>query len=265
VNPVFVSHGAPTIVLEDSPARHFLAGWGRILGRPRAILVASAHWTTHLPLLSSAARPETIHDFGGFDPALYRMHYRAPGDPALAERAAGLLRAAGIDAALDPQRGFDHGVWTPLTLMYPQADIPIVSLSVQPQRDPAHHVALGRALAPLADDGVLIMGSGAATHDLRRFAGQSLDSPPPADVRGFAGWLADTTARGDEAALREVWTRARDARANHPTPEHLLPFHVAFGAGGGRGERTHASFSYGVLAMDAYRFGMRDKPPRAAA
>ena len=251
---VFVSHGAPSIVIDDSPAHEFLAGLGARIGRPRAIIVATAHWTTREPAVSAAARPETIHDFGGFDPALYEMHYRAPGAPELAADVARRLAAAGLAPTIDPARGFDHGVWTPLMLMYPAADIPVVSLSVQPLRDPAHHVRLGAALRPLIEDDVLILGSGAATHDLRRFRGQGIDAPEQADMREFAEWLNEKTGAGDVDALSDVWAQAPSARANHPTPEHLLPFHVALGAGAGRGQRIHRSSSYGVLAMDAYRF-----------
>jgi 4,5-DOPA dioxygenase extradiol len=253
----FVSHGAPSIVIEDSPARRFLAGLGALLGRPRAIVVATAHWTTRDVAISTAAAPETIHDFGGFDPVLYRMHYRAPGEPDVAARAAALLEAAGFSVARDPARGFDHGVWTPLMLAYPQADIPVVSLSVQPRCDPAHHLAVGRALAPLLAENILVLGSGSTTHDLRRFFGQPRDAAPAADVESFATWLAGTVAADDEQSLAAVWTAAPHARDNHPTPEHLIPFHVAYGAGGGRGERVHQSVDYGVLAMDAYRFGVR--------
>ncbi len=251
---VFVSHGAPSIVIDESPAHHFLAGLGAKLGRPRAIIVATAHWTTRAPAVSTAARPETIHDFGGFDPSLYKMRYAAPGAPELAADIAQRLTAAGLAPAIDPTRGFDHGVWTPLMLMYPAADIPVVSLAVQPHSDPAHHVALGAALRPLLDDDVLLLGSGAATHDLRRFFGQAIDVPEADDVRGFAEWLCANTEAGDVAALTDVWARAPGARANHPSPEHLMPFYVALGAGAGRGARIHRSSSYGVLAMDAYRF-----------
>ncbi len=251
---VFVSHGAPSIVIDDSPASRFLAKLGAQLGRPRAIVVATAHWTTREPAVSAAARPETIHDFGGFDPALYKMRYAAPGAPEIAADIARRLTAAGFAPGIDPTRGFDHGVWTPLMLMYPAADIPVVSLSVQPQRDPDHHVRLGAALRPLLEEDVLLLGSGAATHDLRRFFGQAIDVPEAPDVRGFADWLCAKTEAGDVAALSDIWAQAPGARANHPSPEHLLPFHVALGAGAGHGTRIHRSSSYGVLAMDAYRF-----------
>jgi 4,5-DOPA dioxygenase extradiol len=252
---IFVSHGAPTIVLDGSPANRFLAGLGERLGRPSAIVVATAHWTTRVPTLSAAPSPATIHDFGDFDPRLFEMRYPAPGAPALAAQAADALRAAGLPVAIDVARGFDHGVWTPLMLMYPRAEIPVVSLSVQPQMSPAHHIAVGRALRALTSQDVLVIGSGAATHDLRRFRGARLDAPEADDVRLFAEWLNDATTAGDEAALSAIWDTAPGAHAQHPSPEHLMPFHVAFGAGDGRGHRLHRSTSFGFLAMDAYGFG----------
>ena len=259
---IFVSHGAPTLPLEDGPARRFLAGWGERLGRPRAIVVASAHWTTAEPAVSAATAPETIHDFHGFPEALYRMRYKAPGAPALAADIARRLEAAGIAATIDPERGLDHGAWVPLLLMYPAADVPVVSLSVQPARDPAHHVRLGAALAPLAASDVLVIGSGGATHDLRRFRGAKPDAAATRDVAEFADWLASRTEAGDVEALTDVWREGPGARQQHPTPEHLLPYFVALGAGGGRGRRVHASTSYGFLAMDAYEFGA---PARVAS
>ncbi|MFZ9413498.1 MAG: DODA-type extradiol aromatic ring-opening family dioxygenase [Alphaproteobacteria bacterium] len=220
---VFVSHGAPTIVLDGSPAARFLSGLGAALGRPRAIVVATAHWTTRRPAVSAAAWPETIHSHG-------------------------------ITAQLDERRGLDHGAWTPLMLMYPDAGIPVASLSVQPREDAAHHVAVGRALAGLAAEDVLVLGSGSATHDLRRFRGQGIDAPPVEDARRFSAWLRRAAEAGDEAAISAVWD-APDALSCHPTTEHLYPFHVAFGAGQGAGELLHHSFAYGILALDAYGFG----------
>lgn len=252
---IFVSHGAPTIVLDGSPANRFLAGLGAQLGRPRAIVVATAHWTTRVPTVSAATAPETIYDFGNFDPRLFTMHYRAPGAPELAAQVADALREAGLPAEIDMTRGYDHGVWTPLMLMYPQADIPVVSLSVQPYESPAHHIAVGRALRALVADDVLVIGSGAATHDLRRFRGVRPDAPEMTDVRQFAEWLNDRTVAGDEASLAAIWEKAPGVRDQHPSTEHLMPFHVAFGAGSGSGHRLHRSTAFGFLAMDAYGFG----------
>lgn len=251
---VFVSHGAPTIVLDGSPAARFLSGLGAALGRPRAIVVATAHWTTPRPAVSTAAVPGTIHDFGNFDDRLFEMRYPARGAPGLAMEIADRLCASGMACDMDPGRGLDHGVWTPLMLMYPDADIPVVSLAVQPHASPEHHIAMGGALRDLVRDDVLVLGSGSATHDLRRFRGQRIDTRPDADSVGFASWLRGAVETADEVALADIWS-APDARRNHPTPEHLLPLHVAFGAGGGvAGQLLHHSFAYGILALDAYGF-----------
>lgn len=252
---LFVSHGAPTLLIEDHPARDFLAALGTTLPRPDAILAISAHWTTGRPLLSAAARPETVHDFGGFPEALYRLRYPAPGSPALAERAATLLAAAGLDAGLDPRRGLDHGAWVPLMLAYPAADIPVVQLSVQPGRDPAHHLDLGAALHPLRAERVLILASGSATHDVASYFSTGSQAAEPDWVSGFADWMAACIAALDTASLLAYRATAPAAVRNHPSEEHLLPLFVALGAAtpGIPGRPIHVSCDR-VLRMDAYRF-----------
>jgi 4,5-DOPA dioxygenase extradiol len=253
---LFVSHGSPMIVLDESPARTFLEALGRDLPRPTAVLVVTAHFEATEPTLTSAAKPAMIYDFGGFPEPLYRMIYPAPGGPTLASKAAELLRRAGFSPHIDPSRGFDHGTWTPLKLMYPAADIPVVQLAVSPRRDARWHFALGEALAPLRDDGVLIVGSGALTHDLSAFFGRRPPGgpSPQAYAEAFAAWMADTIESGriDEALDWE--TRAPEALRNHPTPEHILPLFVAMGAGGPSRRRIHRSMDHGVLSMDAYAF-----------
>lgn len=255
---VFVSHGSPTLILEaDSPARAFLSGLGERLGRPAAILAVSAHWMTHRPLVSTAQRPETIHDFTGFPDALYRLTYPAPGAPALAERAAALLVEAGFPAGTDPRQGLDHGAWVPLRLMYPDAGIPVAQVSILPGQGAGVHLALGRALAPLRREGVLILGSGGAVHNLRhfRFGGGGL-APWATD---FTGWLDTVTAAGDTDAVAR-WEEAPAAATAHPSDDHFLPLAVAMGAGTGAGggrpqaERLHAGFEHGSLGMHAYAF-----------
>jgi 4,5-DOPA dioxygenase extradiol len=252
---VFVSHGAPTLPLTPTPARDFLAGYGAALGRPTAILAVSAHWETAAPTLDAAAMPETIHDFYGFPRQLYEMRYRAPGDPALARRAADLLGAAGMTARLEP-RGLDHGAWVPLMLMYPQADIPVVQLSIQSHLGPAHQFRVGEALAPLREDGVLVLASGSATHNLGEFRGGAVDAAPPAWVSAFADWLAHSVEDGRRADLLDYRRRAPEATRNHPSEEHLLPLFTALGAAGpnATGRRVHASTTHGVLAMDVYEW-----------
>jgi 4,5-DOPA dioxygenase extradiol len=249
--PVFVSHGAPTLVLEDHPARHFLAQLGRELPRPKAILCASAHWETDRPTVSTAERPQTIHDFYGFPEQLYRLRYPAPGAPDLARRAAGLLRAAGLTCAEDPSRGLDHGAWSPLILIYPEADVPVTQLSIQPGKGPEHHLAVGRALGALSDEGILVLGSGGAVHNLGHFR---VDRRTPADwAIAFEDWLTERLAGGDAAALAKYEGLADGAKA-HPTDDHFLPLFVALGAAGpgARGRALHRSFAHGSIAMSAY-------------
>lgn len=251
---LFVSHGAPTLVLEDIPARRFLEGLGQRLPRPRAILCVSAHWETGIPTVSAAAAPETIHDFHGFPEELYRLRYPAPGAPALADRVRALLHAAGLDCLKEEGRGLDHGAWAPLMLIYPAADIPAAQLSVQPGRGPAYHREIGRALAPLREEGVLVLGTGGAVHNLRQF---SIDRKRPAAwAVAFDDWLADTVSLGDEAALLAYRKVRPEAALAQPTEEHFLPLFVAMGAGNGLpGRVLHRSFAHGSLSMAAYGWG----------
>ena len=255
---LFVSHGAPNLILHNSQARDFLADYGRTLEGYRGILVVSAHFETDKPTLTSAAHPPMIYDFGGFEPELRQVVYKAPGSPGLAEEAATLLKEAGFQTALDPARGYDHGTWVPLSLLKPEADLPVVQLSVSPHHDPAWHYRLGQALRPLAESGVLIVGSGAATHNLHEFfKGQyRFDTPAPPWVKAFGDWLDEKAEAGDIEALLAYRKGAPYGRENHPTEEHLLPFFVAMGAApeGARGQRIHSSQQYGVLMMDCYAF-----------
>lgn len=240
---IFVSHGSPMTLVEPSAARDFLSGLGATLPRPAAILVISAHWGTEAPTVSNAARPETIHDFFGFPSQLYDLRYAAPGAPDLAERVSALTGAAPVE------HGLDHGAWVPLLLGWPAADIPVAQLSVQPGQGPAHHVRMGQALAPLREQGVLILASGALTHNLRAYF--SDDPRAVSRSQGFADWMAaavTTDRREDLLAYRE---RAPDAAFAHPTDEHLLPLFVALGAAKGAGEVLHRSLD-GNMAMDAY-------------
>ena len=202
---------------------------GARLPRPRAILMLSAHWGTDMPVASTAEAPETIHDFYGFPRALYELRYPAPGAPEVARAAASLLDAAKIPTAAQPH-GLDHGAWVPLLLMYPQADIPVAQLSIQPHRDPGHHYAVGRALRPLAEDGVLIVGSGQITHNLR--AADFGAAPGDADPRvaEFTDWFETRLADRDIDALLDYRLRAPHAAFMHPTDEHLLPVFASLGA-----------------------------------
>jgi 4,5-DOPA dioxygenase extradiol len=253
---LFVSHGSPMLAIDDSPTARFLATLGASLPRPRAILVASAHYETAAPRLGAARQPATLHDFGGFPPALHALRYPAPGDPELATRAAGLLEAAGIPAGLDPDRPLDHGIWVALHRMFPAADIPVVPLSVQPGADAASHVRIGAALAPLRDEGVLVMGSGGASHNLRALDWRGGPGPLPAWVRDFTAWVGDRLQAGDQEALLDWQRLAPEAARNHPTPEHFLPLFVALGAAcGDAAVRLNPEHEMGALALDAWRFG----------
>ncbi|NBC97247.1 MAG: dioxygenase [Deinococcus-Thermus bacterium] len=249
----FVSHGAPSLAIEDGAAHRFLAGGGVDLGEADAVLVVSAHWETAQPTVSAAAQPETIHDFRGFPPALSEIVYPAPGAPDVARTVAATLSAAGLATTIDPDRGLDHGAWVPLSLIRPAADRPVLQLSIQPKAGPAHHLAVGRALAPLRDRGLAILATGAVTHNLGAFFRGRFDhdTPPPAWVTGFADWVAEAAAAGRTDDLLAYRDRAPHAVDNHPSEEHLLPLFVALGAGGAA-RRVHASTTYGVLAMDVY-------------
>lgn len=254
---LFISHGSPMLALEpDAPAHRFLKGLAGLVERPRAILAVSAHWETPMPALSLAERPETIHDFRGFPPALFAMRYPAPGAPDLARRAGALLMQAGLEVAYSATRGLDHGAWTPLTLAWPAADIPITQLSVQPHRDAAHHASVGAALRPLRDEGVLVLGSGSFSHNLMEFRGQDPMAPSPAWVTTFADWMRQALLEGRLTDLL-AWDRlAPEARRNHPTPEHLWPLYTALGAGtpGQPARLLHSSTDRAILAMDAFAF-----------
>ncbi|MBF6571438.1 MAG: dioxygenase [Candidatus Binataceae bacterium] len=253
---VFVSHGSPSLAIEPSPARDFLEQLGGELGQPEAIVCISAHWASAAPAVSGAARPATIHDFYGFPEELYQLSYPAPGAPQIAKRVMDLIRGAGFESGLDSARGLDHGAWSPLRLMYPDALIPVIQVSLQPQLGPAHHFALGQALAALRAEGILVLGSGGATHNLGQIRGRE-NLPAPQWVSAFADWLTAAIVEGRSGDLINYRSRAPYAAQNHPSEEHLLPLMVAAGAAGvgARGRCLHASYTYGVLSMASYAFG----------
>lgn len=253
---LFLSHGAPTLPLTDTPARAFLSGLGDIIARPKAILVISAHWETAVPTVSAVDRNATIHDFRGFPQALYELRYPAPGSPSVAARVSELLRAAELGCEINRRRGLDHGAWVPLLLTYPQSDIPVLQLSVQPHLGPAHHLLVGRALAPLRQEGVLIVGSGSLTHGLSEFRGQGPDEPAPGWVDSFADWFHSSLTTGQTEDLLDYRRRAPFAVKNHPSEEHLLPLYASLGAAGenAAAARLHASSTHSVLRMDVYAF-----------
>ena len=251
---IFVSHGSPAMVMEDCPTRDFLRQLGRETGKAAGIVCVSGHWTTEQPAVTMHPQPPTIHDFYGFADELFTLQYPAPGDPLLATRVIDLLASREIAAERHMSRGFDHGAWSPLMLMYPDADIPVVQLSVQPHLDPSHHLAMGKALQPLRSEGILILASGAATHNLRDFFGRPLENAPLPYAEKFADWLKEAVASGNTGELLDYLNRAPEALRNHPTPEHFLPLFVAMGAGGNRGELLHDGFTYGCLSMAAFKW-----------
>jgi 4,5-DOPA dioxygenase extradiol len=276
--------------LEPREAGRFMQQLGPALqqlgGVPQAVLAVSAHTLTREPVLLGGTQHEAVYDFGGFDPQLYTLRYDAPGAPALANRVAALLRAAGLPVHLTAETGLDHGIWTPLRYLFPQAQVPVLPLGWPPNWSPGQLFALGQALAPLAGEGVLVMGSGSITHNLQRvFAGglrADIDREATPESTAFRTWFEQHTRQGDIQALLNYRTRAPHAMLMHPTDEHLLPFFVAAGAGlgaetklgdredqsgrnGGRapgpapaaaaGMRLHASLTFGDLGMDSYAFG----------
>jgi 4,5-DOPA dioxygenase extradiol len=262
---LFISHGSPMIALEPREAGQFLQRLGPAidarLGRPKAVLIASAHSLARAPALLAAAQHHAVYDFGGFDPRLNQMRYDAPGAPALALRVQQLLHGAGLPAHVLDEGGLDHGIWTALRYLWPAADLPVLPLAWSPQASPWQLWRLGQALAALADEGVLVIGSGSITHNLRRvFASGSLhpqpDAPATPESTAFRDWFASRVAAADWPALCDYRAQAPHAVLMHPSDEHLLPFFIAAGAGGsGHGERIHASLTFGDLGMDAYAFG----------
>ncbi|MGI9400509.1 MAG: DODA-type extradiol aromatic ring-opening family dioxygenase [Rhizobiaceae bacterium] len=258
---IFVSHGAPDIVLKESAARDFLQDLSAITGIPDAIVICSAHFETKGAVVVSDPSPETTYDFGGFAPELSEIIYPAPGDPRLAERVVSLIEGAGIDLRLAENRGFDHGVWTPLILAFPKAEIPVVQLSIDPARDAGYHYRLGAALAQLRAENILIIGSGHITHNLREMfsimRGRNLsDENLPVKVDRFTDWISEMFSAGDTEALLNWKEQAPFARENHPTDEHLMPLFFAYGAGGdGAGsELVHHSTDYGFFTSESWLF-----------
>jgi len=263
---VFISHGSPMHALHAGAAGRAWTDLGRRLPRPRAILIASAHWETELPMVTMTRTPETIHDFGGFPDELYKLRYAAPGAPEIAQRALDLLQAAGLPASGNGCRGLDHGAWVPLMHLYPAADIPVAQISVQPTLDAAHHLRVGAALAALPHEDVLVVGSGHMTHNLRdwiqharRHGMQVTEASVAPYVEEFRHWVDAALRSGEPAGLASWQEQAPHASRAHPTDEHFLPLPVAYAAAGRspRVEHIEAGVDAGVLAMDAYVFHPR--------
>jgi 4,5-DOPA dioxygenase extradiol len=238
---LFVAHGNPMNALGRTRFAAFLRSWGPTWPEARADLVISAHWEEEPLAVTAAERPGTLHDFGGFPRELYTLRYPAPGDPALARRVVGLLGAAGLPCRLDEQRPLDHGTWAPLLQLRPAADVPVVQLALPAQAPLSRHVEIGRALTPLRDEGVLVLGSGNLVHNLRT-ADLSEETPPVQEwARDFDAWVRDRLDSGDVAALADFVARGPQARRAHPTLEHYAPLLVCCGAAG---EQPVVSYPY---------------------
>jgi len=248
---LFVSHGAPSMIVEPCACREFLRQWGEKLGTPAGIVCVSAHWVTQQARVTASPHPTTVHDFYGFADELYDLSYPAPGEPALAARVLELLDRQGIAAAGDATRGFDHGAWAPLMLMYPEAKVPVIQLSVQPQLGPKHHLSVGEALRPLREEGILILASGSATHNLNDFVGHELGAEPMRYAQEFSWWVDKAITEGRTAELLDYHVKAPYALRCHPTAEHFLPLFVPLGTGG-KGRQIHDSYTYGALSMAAF-------------
>ncbi|MCE9678676.1 dioxygenase [Shewanella sp. AS1] len=263
---LFVSHGSPMLALEDSDNAAFLTELGGKLLKPKGIVVFSAHTDSQAGVrITAGEQPKTVHDFYGFPDALYRIEYRAPGAPALAEKVANLLKAGGLDAVLDKQMGWDHGLWNPLCRLYPQADIPVVQVSLDTSKGAKYHYQLGKALSSLRAQGVLILGSGGISHNLREIFSRPGDPDRVEKMQAFVRWIADGVAKQDLSSLLDYEAKAPYARFNHPTVEHLMPFYVALGAGQAEADtdldtesgsrpalRLHQSVEMQILALDSY-------------
>jgi len=250
---LFISHGSPMLALHPGASGPALRRLAAALPRPKAIVVVSAHWESATLQVSSHPAPPTWHDFGGFPRALYELQYPAAGEPELAARIMAQLIDKGLPATLDPQRPFDHGVWVPLRLMYPEADIPVVQVSLPSEHGPALQVAVGKALASFREQGVLLIGSGSITHNLRELDRQAEDEESTPWALAFRDWIAGKLGSGETEALLDYRQQAPYAVRNHPSEEHLLPLYFALGAGE-RFSIVHQGFTLGALGMDVYRF-----------
>ncbi|MEE4340436.1 DODA-type extradiol aromatic ring-opening family dioxygenase [Pseudomonas viridiflava] len=251
---LFISHGSPMLALEPGESGPALARLAAEMPRPRAIVMVSAHWESHELIVNGNPQPETWHDFGGFAAELFAVQYPAPGLPDLTRKVVELLAASGLPARVDSRRPFDHGVWVPLSLMYPEADIPVVQISLPSRQGPELQTRIGQALAGLRADGVLIIGSGSITHNLGELSWNG-DSPRVEPwAQAFRDWMIDRLSSNDESALHHYRSLAPHAVRAHPSDEHLLPLYFARGAGG-EFRVAHQGFTLGALGMDIYRFG----------
>lgn len=256
----FISHGAPTFALEPGKLGARLTALGKKLSGVKAVLVVSPHWETDGLRVMANKSPATLHDFGGFPQALYELQYPAPGHLQFAAEASQLLVEAGFKVSLDDERGLDHGAWVPLMHLLPAADIPVFQVSMPHTLDAAGALRLGRALAPLRQRGVLIVGSGSMTHNLYEF--RQSGTGEAAYAREFAAWVRQAVLVDAADRLVDYRRLAPHAGRAHPTEEHFLPLLVAIGANGGDGaaQVIEGGITYGVLSMESYAWGLADCP-----
>jgi 4,5-DOPA dioxygenase extradiol len=254
---LFVSHGAPTFALQPGLAGPLLGQAALQWPKPKTVLVVSPHWATSALHVSTCAQPQTLHDFADFELALNDLHYPAPGHPALAQRTLQRLSDAGWSVQADPIRGLDHGAWVPLRYLYPQADVPVFQVSLPRSTQAYGALQLGQALAPLRDEGVLIVGSGGLTHNLHEF--KLHHEPAPAHVQAFATWVRAAVLSRDVERLAQALTLAPHASRAHPTPEHFWPLLVAAGASFSDDsvQVLAAGFTHAVLSMESFVWGVQ--------
>jgi 4,5-DOPA dioxygenase extradiol len=254
IPPIFLSHGAPSLPLEDIPARAFIKELGIKYKNIKAVLCISAHWETSIPEVTTNPWPNTIHDFYGFPEELYQIKYWAPGSPELAKETYNLIEDNGMEALKNHDRGLDHGTWIPMMLMFPEADVPVIQLSLQHHMDPEKHMHVGQAVSELKNEGILILGSGGAVHPLGYASFRSGAQPDPWAI-DFEAWLTKAVTSGDEESLLNYRRISPYPERVHPYPDHLMPLLTVFGAADNKkGKVAHKSWYAGDLGMGAYIF-----------
>lgn len=252
----FISHGSPDLLLRQAPASKFMKELPLADLKPKAILMISAHFESEFALVTGASKPKTIHDFYGFDERLYQIQYPVLGDPKLAREICEILQNKNIKCAIDENRGLDHGAWMPLVLAFPNCEIPVLQLSIQPQEDAKYHYKIGEALAELREEGILIIGSGNITHNIRAALHRSQENGF-FYAKQFDDWIDGALLKRSDEELMN-WQKAPMAKWNHPSNDHILPLFVVLGASKSqKPTRIHHSFDLKVLSMASYCFGER--------
>jgi len=257
---LFISHGSPIMAIKQSATSDFLTSLGKTLKTPSAIVIFSAHFdmahdeAAHNIVITAGNAPESIHDFYNFPAHMYNIKYPASGHPELAGNIATLFKNKGITAILDERQGWDHGVWIPLRLMYPQANIPIVQVSINTRLGAKAMYEFGQLLAPLREQNILIIGSGGISHNLPEIFKKPSTPNRVQMVNEFTQWVEQTLLAQDTAALLDYLNQAPHVLFNHPTQEHFLPLFAAMGAGGTQVKKLFSDTEMNILALDAYKF-----------